>query len=99
MQEVVGSNPISSTPSPGREMCSLRCDLAFIGPDHTPTSTQWEGAAVRRLFTAAQALEGGVSRDALRWGVKRGRWRRVDRGVYVVGAQEPTQLERAVGAV
>jgi len=54
---------------------------------------------MRRLFTAEEASRRGITRAALRWGVQSGRWRKVDRGVFVVGAGDPTPLERAVAAV
>ncbi len=54
---------------------------------------------MRRLFTVAEARAKGVSPDALRWGVRVGRWSPVEDGVYVVGADSPTEMERAAGAV
>ncbi|MEN3274176.1 MAG: hypothetical protein V7636_2937 [Actinomycetota bacterium] len=50
---------------------------------------------MRRLFTTAEAHERGLTRDALRWGEKRGRWRRIVRGVYGVGPEPPSQLDIA----
>ena len=47
---------------------------------------------MRRLFTTA---ESGLSRHALDWGEHIGRWRRVQRGVYAEGAEDPTPLDRA----
>ena len=46
---------------------------------------------MRRLFTAA---ESGLSSNALRWGEKIGRWRRVQRGVYAEGPDPVTPLDR-----
>ena len=54
---------------------------------------------VRRLFTADEAMRRGVTRSALRWGTRTGRWRQIDRGVFVVGADDPTPIECAVAAV
>lgn len=54
---------------------------------------------MRRLFSVDEARARGVTPDALRWGVRTGRWSLVERGVYVVGRDDPTPLERAVGAV
>ena len=47
---------------------------------------------MRRLFTAA---ESGLSSNALRWGERVGRWRRVQRGVYADGPDPVTPLDRA----
>jgi hypothetical protein len=60
--------------------------------------SSWE-TWVRRLFTAEEAAFGGMSRATLRWGERTGRWRRIDRNVFVEGAENPTPLERAVAAV
>jgi len=60
--------------------------------------THW-GTLVRKLFTIGDALRRGITKAELRWGERSGRWRRVDRGVYVEGADEPTLRERAVGSV
>ena len=46
---------------------------------------------MRRLFTTA---ESGLSRHALEWGERIGRWRRVQRGVYAEGPEDPTPLDR-----
>jgi hypothetical protein len=37
----------------------------------------------------------GVTREALRWGERRGRWRRIERQVYAEGADEPDAFDRA----
>ena len=47
---------------------------------------------MRRLFTTAEV---DVSRSALAWGVRRGRWQRVERGVYADGPGPPDALDRA----
>jgi hypothetical protein len=47
------------------------------------------------LFTAEEAAGRGVTREALRWGERRGRWRRVERQVYAEGADEPDAFDRA----
>jgi len=54
---------------------------------------------MRRLFTIAEARATGVTSNALRWGVQVGRWSLVEDGVYVVGPDAPTPIERAIGAV
>src|SRR5947209_16176535 len=54
---------------------------------------------MREVFTVAQARAAGITRAALRSGVRRGDWSPVERGVYVVGGEEPSAVERAVGAV
>jgi hypothetical protein len=58
-----------------------------------------EGNAMRRLFTVDDARRRGVTDEALRWGIRRGRWRLVMRGVYIVGAEEASALERAIALV
>ena len=50
---------------------------------------------MRRMFTAEQAGAAGVTRAALRWGERAGRWRRIDRQVYVEGADRPDELDQA----
>jgi hypothetical protein len=54
---------------------------------------------MRRLFTVEEARAKGITSSALRWGVRTGRWSLVESGVYAVGADAPTGLERAAGAV
>jgi len=54
---------------------------------------------MRRLFTAEEAMRRGMTRAALRWGAHAGRWRSVCRGVYIIGADDPTPLERALAVV
>lgn len=49
---------------------------------------------MRRLFTGDERTEA-----ALRWGESKGRWRRVDRGVWAEGPEEPSQLDQARAAV
>ncbi len=49
---------------------------------------------MRRLFT----LDDGLTRSAARWGERNGRWRRVERGVWTEGPEEPTALDRARAA-
>lgn len=51
---------------------------------------------MRRLFTSA---ESGLTPAALRWGEEKGRWRRVDIGVWVEGPDEPSRLDCARAAV
>jgi very-short-patch-repair endonuclease len=49
---------------------------------------------MRRLFTGE-----GMTQAELRWGERKGRWRRVDRGVWAEGPDDPTELDRARAAV
>jgi hypothetical protein len=46
---------------------------------------------MRRLFTTAAS---GLTIDALRWGERKGRWRRVERGVYAEGPAPVTDVDR-----
>jgi hypothetical protein len=46
---------------------------------------------MRRLFTTT---ESGLTSHTLKWGEATGRWRRVQRGVYAEGPDEPTPLDR-----
>jgi very-short-patch-repair endonuclease len=46
---------------------------------------------MRKLFTAADVA---ITHDALRWGVRSGRWVRVVHGVYGEGSEPPSQLDR-----
>jgi hypothetical protein len=48
------------------------------------------------MFTSA---ESGLTPAALRWGEEKGRWRRVDIGVWVEGPDEPSRLDCARAAV
>jgi hypothetical protein len=57
------------------------------------------GRPVRRLFTTAEARALGRTIDELRWGDRTGRWRRIERGVYGDGPEEPTALDRARAGV
>ena len=50
---------------------------------------------MRRLFTTDEARRCGLSSDALRWGDRVGRWRRIERGVYGDGPEPPTRLDQA----
>ena len=54
---------------------------------------------MRRLFSADEAAARGLTRAALRWGEQQGRWRRVDRGIYAEGPDDPTPLDRARATV
>jgi hypothetical protein len=51
---------------------------------------------MRRLYRTEEL---GVSRSALRWGERSGRWQRVDRGVWADGPEELSELDRARAAV
>lgn len=53
---------------------------------------------MRRLFTTEEAARAGLSRDALRWGARTGRWRKVDRNVWAEGAEPPTLFDEARAA-
>lgn len=54
---------------------------------------------MRTLFTTAEARRRGITDDELRWGVRTGRWRRIERGVYGRGPDDPSPLDRALAAV
>ena len=54
---------------------------------------------MRRLFTTEDALKAGLTRDALRWGQRKGRWRRIENGVYGDGPEAPSPLDRARASV
>lgn len=47
---------------------------------------------MRRVFSAE---ESGLSRPTLRWGVRAGKWVRLEREVYLEGAEPPNELDRA----
>lgn len=49
---------------------------------------------MRRLATVEELRNGGWTRSALRWAAARGQWRRITRGVYGEGPDEPSALER-----
>ncbi len=46
---------------------------------------------MRHLFTTEDS---GETSAALRWGERKGKWRRVQRGVYAMGPEEPSKLDR-----
>lgn len=48
---------------------------------------------MRRLFTTEQARRDGISQAARRWGVRTGSWRRVRKGIYAYGSEEPTVVD------
>jgi hypothetical protein len=50
---------------------------------------------MRRLFTTEEALARGLTIATLKWGARTGRWRRICKGVYGVGPDEPSRLDRA----
>jgi hypothetical protein len=54
---------------------------------------------MRRLFTADEAIAEGLTLSALKWGESTGRWRRVRKGVYAEGPDEPTALDHALAEV
>jgi very-short-patch-repair endonuclease len=51
---------------------------------------------MRRLYTTDEL---GLTRSALRWAERSGRWQRIDRGVWVQGSDAVTELDRARAAV
>jgi hypothetical protein len=54
---------------------------------------------LRRVFTTAEALDRGLTMSELRWGERTGRWRRLEKGVYAEGPEEPRPIDYALGAV
>ncbi|HVE94864.1 MAG TPA: hypothetical protein VNB24_08100, partial [Acidimicrobiales bacterium] len=50
---------------------------------------------MRVLFTVQEAEAKGITIDALRWAVRKGRCRHIDRNVYGEGPDEPTPLDCA----
>ena len=54
---------------------------------------------MRRLFTTEEALARGLTIATLKWGARTGRWRRICKGVYGVGPEDPTNLDLARGQV
>jgi len=50
---------------------------------------------IRTLFTTGDAYRRGLTRGALAWGERRGRWRRVVHGVYGDGGAPATDLDVA----
>ena len=54
---------------------------------------------MRRLFTTEDAAARGITSSALRWSVRTGQCRRIDRGIYVEGPDEPEPVDRARGLV
>jgi hypothetical protein len=54
---------------------------------------------MRRLFTTEEALSDGLTSNALRWGEETGRWRRVRKGVYAEGPDDPSPFDHACAEV
>ena len=54
---------------------------------------------MRELMTVDDLRAGGFSRESIRTGIRHGRWRRLVRGVYGIGAEEPTPLDTARAVV
>lgn len=50
---------------------------------------------MRRLFTLDEAIARGLTRSALRWGERRGRWRRIDYAVFADGPDDPSSFDAA----
>ena len=53
---------------------------------------------MRRIFTTTEAIADGLTVDALRWGLRAGKWVRGGRGVFLDGPEEPTALELAAAS-
>ncbi|HEX8771595.1 MAG TPA: DUF559 domain-containing protein [Acidimicrobiales bacterium] len=51
------------------------------------------------MFTTKDAAERGITPSELRWGCHIGRWRLIDWGVYGLGPEKPSALDRAVAVV
>jgi hypothetical protein len=51
------------------------------------------------MFTLADFGERGLTRSAIRWGERKGRWRKVGDGLYAEGGEAPTAFDVAVGAL
>jgi len=51
---------------------------------------------MRRLYTTEELR---LTRSALRWAERNGRWQRVDRGIWAEGSEALTELDRARAAV
>jgi hypothetical protein len=54
---------------------------------------------VRKLFTTTEAMARGLTMSALKWGEATGRWRRLCKGVYAEGPDEPTAFDVALAEV
>ena len=65
--------------------------------DQTRTS-RWAGVC-GNSFRVSELRARGLSRAAVRWGAKSGRWRRVEKGIYAEGPDEPTNSDRARAAL
>lgn len=53
----------------------------------------------RDVFTTEDARGRGITISELRWGERHGRWRRIEKGVYVDGPAPPGRVDAAIGAV
>ena len=65
--------------------------FADLLPDNTETRSGSDATIVHGSTSRGR----GVTRAALRWGEQVGRWRRLDREVYAMGADPPNELDRA----
>lgn len=54
---------------------------------------------MRRLLTIDEMRARGLTRSAIRWGEKTGRWRAICRGVWGEGPEDPSDVDRALAAV
>ncbi|GAC1517678.1 MAG: hypothetical protein NVS1B12_04890 [Acidimicrobiales bacterium] len=54
---------------------------------------------MRRLYEIDDLSARGMTPAAIKWGQRSGRWRRVERGVRVAGADAPSPLEQALAGV
>ncbi len=71
--------------------------MAVIRPEIVRiTAPSVQRGHVRRLYRTEELA---LSRSALRWGEKTGRWQRIDRGVWAEGPEDPSRLDRARAAV
>src|SRR2546421_4796977 len=75
------------------------CEAAHRTLTASPRTYPQATVRVRRMFTTAEAVERGLTKGALGWGERLGKWRRIERGVYGEGPEEPTAVDRAVAAV
>ena len=53
---------------------------------------------MRQLFTTEDAAARGITRAALRWGERKGRWRKADRNVYAMGPEPVAPVDQARAA-
>jgi very-short-patch-repair endonuclease len=61
----------------------------------TISAVQTREGQMRRLFTLEEAMAGGLTRSALRWGERCRRWRRIDYAVFADGPDDPNAFDAA----